>query len=160
MDPLFLQQSLPEMFMFMVMYVVYLGMGHMLLCKTIKAKTIHNYVLEAAKLVQKHCEAYARAQSQAGLTWFSPTHAHGSAIMVPEIMACLKEITHWESMMDRHEPLTVDMIHYQKHCVACPCLIPWNRQCMIGKPLAFMWDFNSQNGHRKTMSSIMTKSSS
>jgi len=36
------------MFTLMAMYVVYLGMGHTLLCRTIKAKTIRGYVGEAA----------------------------------------------------------------------------------------------------------------
>ena len=98
----------------MAMYVVYLGMGHTLLCKTIKAKTIHTYVSEAAKLIQRRRETYAKVHPQAGLTWFSPICAHGSAVLAPEITACLKEIERWESKIDRREPLTVDMIHYQK----------------------------------------------
>jgi hypothetical protein len=50
----------------MAMYVVYLGMGHTLLCKTIKAKTIRTYVSEAAKLIQRRHETYAKAHPQAG----------------------------------------------------------------------------------------------
>jgi hypothetical protein len=71
-DPVFIHQSLPEMFALMAMYVVYLGMGHTLLCKTIKAKTIRGYVGEAAKLIQSRRKAYARMHPQSGLIWFSP----------------------------------------------------------------------------------------
>jgi len=102
------------MFTLMAMYVVYLGMGHTLLCRTIKAKTIRGYVGDAAKLIQKRREAYAQAHPQSGLTWFSPIRPHGSLTMAPEITACLKEIERWENMKDRREPLTVDMIYYQK----------------------------------------------
>ena len=60
-DPLFLQQSLQEMFYVMAMYVVYLGLGHTLLCKTVKSKTIKRYVTEAAGRVQQRRTAYQLA---------------------------------------------------------------------------------------------------
>jgi hypothetical protein len=99
----------------MAMYAVYLGMGHTLTFKTIKARTVRNYLSEAAKLIQKHREAYVLAHPQASLTWFCPTRTHGSTVLAPPIASCLlEEIERWESMIDRREPLTVDMIHFQK----------------------------------------------
>jgi hypothetical protein len=41
------------MFMLMAMYVVYLDMGHTLLCKMIKVKMISNDVSEAVKNIQR-----------------------------------------------------------------------------------------------------------
>jgi hypothetical protein len=32
----------------------------------------------------------------------------------PEIDRCIKEIKRWEDMKDRREPVTTDMIYYQK----------------------------------------------
>ena len=98
----------------MAMYAVYLGMGHTLTFKTIKARTVRNYLSEAAKLIQKRREAHVLAHPQAGLTWFCPIRTHGSTVMAPPIASCLKEIERWENMIDRREPLTVDMIHFQK----------------------------------------------
>jgi len=98
----------------MAMYVVYLGMGHTLLFKTIKARTISNYLSDAAKLIQKRREAHVKAHPQAGLTWFCPIRAHGATVLAPPIASSLKEVARWENMIDRREPLTVDMIHFQK----------------------------------------------
>jgi hypothetical protein len=39
---------------------------------------------------------------------------HGDNKMAPEITECLQEINHWENMKDQHEPLTTDMIHFQR----------------------------------------------
>jgi hypothetical protein len=98
----------------MAMYVAYLGMGHTLMFKTIKARTVRIYLSEAAKLIQKRREAHVMAHPQAGLTWFCPTRTHGATTFAPPIASVLKEIERWENMIDRREPLTVDMIHFQK----------------------------------------------
>lgn len=113
-DPCFLHQSLHEMFYFFAMYVVYLGMGHTLLCKTIKSKTIKNYVNDAATAVQQRREAYARAHPSTTLPWLSPIRTHGDNKIATPITKCLKEIARWENMEDRREPLTTEMIEYQK----------------------------------------------
>jgi hypothetical protein len=102
------------MFLIFAMYVVYLGMGHTLLCKTVKCRTIKSYVTDAAATVQQRREAYARAHPSVMLSWFSPIRSHGDTKLAPPITACLKEVQRWENMEDRREPLTTDMIHYQK----------------------------------------------
>lgn len=113
-DPCFLNQSLREMFYLFAMYVVYLGMGHTLLCKTIKSQTIKHYVTDAAAAVQRRREAYARAHPSIPLSWLSPIRTHGNNRLAAPITHCLKEIARWESMEDRREPLTTDMIQFLK----------------------------------------------
>ena len=101
------------------MYVVFLGMGHTLLCKTIKSDTIKRYVRAAAAQVQKRREAYVRTHPQTPLSWFYPLRAHGDIQWATPVQDCLKEIHRWENMKDRREPLTVDMIHSQfRQCLA------------------------------------------
>ena len=84
----------------MAMYVVYLGMGHTLLFKTIKARTIRNYLSDAAKLIQKRRKAHVKAHPQVGLTWFCPIRAHRATIMAPLIASSLKEVERWENITD------------------------------------------------------------
>jgi hypothetical protein len=96
------------------MYVVYLGMGHTLLCKTIKSTTIKRYVTEAAARVQKRRQDYSRIHPKASLTWFSPIRTHGDNKLAVQVAECLREVNRWENMKDRREPLTTDMIQYQK----------------------------------------------
>ena len=100
------------MFGFFAMYVVFLGMGHTLLCKTVKSATIKRYVAAAAAQVQKNREVYARLHPEITLPWFCPIRAHGATRMAPDITDMLKEVHRWENMKDRREPLTTDMIHY------------------------------------------------
>ena len=102
------------MFKIMAMYVVYLGMGNTLLCKTVKAKTIRNYLSEAAKTIQQRRQRYVQTHPGTVLPWLSPLRAHGDTKLAPDIASCLREIERWENMKDRHEPLTTDMIYYQK----------------------------------------------
>jgi hypothetical protein len=113
-DLSFLNQDLDEMFKLFAMYVVYLGMGHTLLCKTVKSRTIKSYVTDAAIAIQRRREAYARAHPGISLSWFSPIRSHGDNKLAPPIVACLKDVHRWESMENRREPLTTDMIHFQK----------------------------------------------
>jgi hypothetical protein len=118
-DPTFLEQSLHEMFLIFAMYVVYLGMGHTLLCKTVKSRTIKSYVTDAAATVQRRREAYARAHPSTTLSWFCPIRPHGDTKFAPPIAACLKEVQRWENMENRREPLTTDMVQFQK-TLTCP----------------------------------------
>jgi len=115
-DLCFLKQSLEEMFLIFAMYMVYLGLGHTLLCKTIKSGTIKKYIREAAKKIQKRRQLYQsiHPNNPTPLSWFSPIRPHGDNKMAPEIDRCIKEIKRWEDMKDRREPVTSDMIHYQK----------------------------------------------
>jgi hypothetical protein len=104
------------MFHLFAMYVVFLGMGHTLLCKTIKADTIRRYVAAAAKQVQKRRQSsYTRTHPNVSLPWISPIRPHGDSQMATEITECLREIQRWENMKGRREPLTTDMIQFQKN---------------------------------------------
>jgi hypothetical protein len=96
------------------MYVVYLGLGHTLLCKTAKSSTIKRYLTEAASRIQQRRKAHLLAHPRANLPWLSPIRTHGDNKLAPEITDCLKEIHRWENMKDRREPLTTDMIHFQQ----------------------------------------------
>jgi hypothetical protein len=102
------------MFKIMAMYIVYLGMGHTLLCKTVKARTVKNYVSEAAKAIQNRRQQYMHTHPGIILPWLSPIRAHGETRLAPDISACYRELERWENMKDRREPLTIDMIYYQK----------------------------------------------
>jgi hypothetical protein len=102
------------MFIIFAMYVVHLGMGHTLLCKTIKSGTIRKYVKQAASKLQARRQSYQRHHPNTILPWFSPIRAHGDTKIAPHIESCIKEIHRWESMQDRREPLTTDMIHWHK----------------------------------------------
>jgi hypothetical protein len=113
-DSIFLKQSLPELFMIFAMYVVYLGLGHTLLCKTIKSGTISLYVRAASNRMMDRRQRYSQTFPKANLTWFHPCRKHGSTTIAPEIQTCILEIKRWENMPDRREPLTTDMIQYQK----------------------------------------------
>jgi hypothetical protein len=101
------------MFKLMAMYVAYLGLGYTLLFKTIKARTIRNYLSEAAKAIQRRRETYLSHHPGAVLPWLNPLRPHGDTKLASLISACLKEVERWENMEDRREPLTVDMVHYQ-----------------------------------------------
>jgi hypothetical protein len=96
------------------MYVVHLGLGHTLLCKTIKSRTISIYVQRAADRVMERRQRYALAHPKANLAWLHPTLPHGSTSRAPEITSCIAEVKRWENMKDRREPLTTDMIYYQQ----------------------------------------------
>lgn len=111
---MFLSQSLPEVFLIFSMYVVYLAMGHTLQCKTIKSGTISLYVRRAADRVMERRQRYALSHPKSNMVWFHPTLPHGSTVMAPEILSCIGEVKRWETMKDRREPLTTDMIYYQK----------------------------------------------
>jgi len=113
-DLCFLAQSLEEMFHLFAMYIVFLGMGHTLLCKTIKADTIRRYIADAAKQIQTRRQAYIRAHPDAHLPWLSLIRAHGDSQMPSEITDCLREIQRWENVKDHREPLTTNMIQFQK----------------------------------------------
>jgi hypothetical protein len=113
-DPLFLKQSLAEVFLIFSMYVVHLGLGHTLQCKTIMSGTISRYINQAANRIMEFRQRHALAFPKSNLTWFHPCRRHGSSKMAPEIQSCLAEIKRWENMKDRREPLTTDMIYFQK----------------------------------------------
>ena len=105
--------------MIFAMYVIFLGMGHLLLCKSIKSDTIRCYLSVVAKEIQCQREAFARQHPERTLSWFYPLRPHGSTTLAPEISVCLDKIKCWEDMQDRHEPLTVEMIHHQ-HSLCLP----------------------------------------
>ena len=84
------------MFLFFAMYVVYLGMGYTLMCKTMKSGTIKCYITDAMAQVQKQCQTYLHNHPSATLSWISPIQMHGDNKMAPEITKCLQEINHWE----------------------------------------------------------------
>jgi hypothetical protein len=114
-DSIFLKQSLPEVFMIFAMYVVYPGLGHTLLCKTIKSGTISLYVCVTGNRIMDHRqELYSQAFPNANLTWYHACQKHGSTTIAQEIRACILKIKRWENMPNRRKPLTTDMIQYQK----------------------------------------------
>jgi hypothetical protein len=113
-DLTFLNQSLPEMFDLFAMYTVHLGMGHTLLYHTIKEATIRRYLNEAASSILERRQNYKLRFPQVQLSWFHPLRHHGESKMAPAITACLDEIKRWENMPNRREPLTTDMIYFQK----------------------------------------------
>ena len=117
-----MNQSLPEMFVLFAMYVVHLGMGHTLLCKTIKEATIRRYLNEAGTRILESRQNYKMRFPQAQLTWFHPLRNHGESKMAPAITDCLDEIKRWENMPNRREPLTIDMIYHQQR--QCSSLTP------------------------------------
>lgn len=99
------------------MYVMFLGMGHTLLCKTVESETIKHYITTAATQVQNYFKVHHthdHLHPNPPLPWFYPicTRAYGATWIVQEILDCLKEIHQWENMKDHREPLTMDMIHY------------------------------------------------
>jgi hypothetical protein len=102
------------MFDLFAMYSVHLGMGHSLLCKTIKEGTIRKYLNEAALRVLETRQTYKLRHPQAQLSWYHPCRNHGASRFAPAIQLCLDEIKRWEQMPNRREPLTVDMIYYQQ----------------------------------------------
>ena len=97
----------------MAMYVVHLGMGHTLLARSIKSATIRRYVAEAGTSVLDCRQTHQMKFPQVQLTWFHPCKHHGDSKMAPPIQVCLDEITRWENVPNRREPLTVDMIYHQ-----------------------------------------------
>ena len=102
------------------MYVIFLGMGHLLLCKSIKSDTICHYISVIAEEIQHKCKAFTHQHPLHTLSWFYPLHPHGSLNLAPKISACLNEIKWWEDMHDDwHKPLTVKMIHHQ-HSLCLP----------------------------------------
>jgi hypothetical protein len=123
-DSIFLKQSLLELFMIFAMYMVYLGLGHTLLCKTIKSGTILLYVHAAGNRMMDRRQRYSQAFPKANLTWFHPCQKHGGTTIAPEIQTCILEIKRWENMPDRHEPLTTDVIQYQK--LQCSSATPFS----------------------------------
>jgi hypothetical protein len=80
--------------------------------------------------------------------------------MAPEIDRCIKEIKRWEDMKDRHEPVTTNMIHYQK-TVADSTPIHSIDHAMFdcGWHAAFIPAFDSPSGPRMTMCATWTMSS-
>jgi hypothetical protein len=125
-DLIFLHQSLPEMFDLFAMYTVHLGMGHTLLYYTIKEATIRRYLNEAASSIVETRQNYKLHFPQAQLSWFHPLRHHGESKMAPAITACLDEIKRWENMPNRREPLTIDMIYFQK--TQCSSNTPFSEQ--------------------------------
>jgi hypothetical protein len=82
--------------------------------------------------------------------------------MTPKITARIKEIKRWESKIDHRKPLTVDMIHFKKkqkkqRYVARRHLTRWNKQCTIGKQLAYTPVSDSRNGLRTITLPVSTK---
>jgi hypothetical protein len=101
------------MFLLMAMYTVHLGMGHTLLARSIKSATIRRYVLEAGGSILERRQAHQLQFPQVQLAWFHPCRNHGEQRIAPQIQVCLDEITRWENIPNRREPLTIDMIYHQ-----------------------------------------------
>jgi hypothetical protein len=72
--------------------VVYLGLGHTLLCKTIKSGTILLYVHVNGERIMDRRQGYSQTFPNANLTWFRPCEKHGGTTIAPEIQACILEI--------------------------------------------------------------------
>lgn len=96
------------------MYTAYLGLGHTLLCRTIKSGTIRNYQYQAARLViEARRKAHQLENPLSRPTWVDPRF-DCTGKTDSRITDVLREIEHWERMPERREALTVDMIAYQK----------------------------------------------
>lgn len=94
------------------MYAVYLALGHTLHCKTIKSGTITNYLRAAASHVTQARRRMPNPSNK--LQWQDPRIDMTTGKIDKQITAVVDEVKRWESMPERREPLTVDMILYQK----------------------------------------------
>jgi hypothetical protein len=104
--------SYQEANLIFAMFAVYLALGHTLLCKTIKSATISNYLRVAAKHVVSARRRIPNPNNI--LLWQDPRIDMTTGKNASTITGVLAEVKRWENMPNRREPLTVDMVVYQK----------------------------------------------
>jgi hypothetical protein len=95
------------------MYATSLTLGHTLLCKTIKSKTISEYLQNAANFVSKACHHLTYNSRPDKLTWYDPHINPSTGKTAAVISKITTKVQCWETCPNRHEPLTVDMIKWQ-----------------------------------------------
>ena len=88
-------------------FMIWLALGHTLLCKTVKAGTIMKYLFDAAKFVH-----LGRSKHPGGQTMPDPRmdpHTHQHWPIFNQIKA---ELTRWEKMPNRRSPATKSMYKF------------------------------------------------
>lgn len=94
------------------MYALDLALGYTIKCITIKSKTISEYLKVAADFVE-----HARRRSLIGtrldqINWYDPRIDLTTGKTSSDISAIISEVKRWESMPNRREPLTADMVRW------------------------------------------------
>ena len=86
------------------LYCLHLASGHTLFCKSIKAKTVEKYLIDAADMIAPLCG-------------FDPRRTESSTSKnAPPLQAIITEIKRWESVSDkRREPFTPAMLTHLGH---------------------------------------------
>jgi len=102
------------MFLIMSSYVVHLGMGHTLQCKTIKSATIQKYLAQAGKRIHDERKRFVLNNPDQVLHWINPLTDPATGKYAADIINGITEIKRWEACPNRREPLTTDMILWQK----------------------------------------------
>ena len=95
----------------LAVYAIHLSYGHTILCKSISAATIKQYVLAAASLI-----------AQFRTDTIDPRcHSATSKEFAPCLDGVFKELIRYEKVPNRREPLTMEMIEclYQRNKQAC-----------------------------------------
>jgi hypothetical protein len=93
-------------------YALDLAMGHTLLCKTIKSGTIKHYVKDAADRIMEARRRTISGLPNASLQWLDPRLDITTGKTAKDISIIYDEVHRWETIPDRREPLTIDMITY------------------------------------------------
>ena len=89
--------QLEEKHIIMGAYTIYLALGNNLVCRSIQSETISHYLSAIGEHFDDH-------------DFVDPTLTKAGK-RAKNISNIIKEQSRWESIADRREPLTIDMIH-------------------------------------------------